>query len=192
MQTRDHALLGRYLLEKCDTMPDPICRRMFLVGCIEPDWNWITYTRGSVRYQFLHGHNAENARTHLIHLTEKLLKSGICTPLQWFRFGAVLHYLADRFTFAHNRCFAGSLKEHRLYEELLHDVFVKQLRTWGLDGNSTSVFTHEHYLAEQRSFQTDFRYIIGASMTLLRRLSFEARAGNGSVLTGAQHLYGKV
>lgn len=192
MQTRDHALLGRYLLENCDTKPDPICRKLFLLGCIEPDWNWLTYTRGSIKYQFFHGHNAENAKTHSVHLTEKLLKSGVCTPLQWFRFGAALHYLADRFTFAHNRYFAGSLREHRLYEKLLHDVFLNHLHKWEMDGDSAGTFTHEHYLSEQRSYQTDCRYIIGASVTFLRRLSFQARADNGSVLTGVQNLYGKV
>lgn len=192
MQTRDHALLGRYLLENCDTKPDPICRKLFLLGCIEPDWNWLTYTRGSIKYQFFHGHNAENAKTHLVHLTEKLLKSGVCTPLQWFRFGAALHYLADRFTFAHNRCFAGSLREHRLYEKLLHDVFLNHLHKWEMDGDSAGTFMHERYLSEQRSYQTDCQYIIGASVTFLRRLSFQARADNGSVLTGVQNLYGKV
>ena len=82
MQTKDHSLLGRYLLTHCNLTADPLCQKMFLLGCIEPDWNLITYTRGSVRYQFLHGHNAENAKEHLARLTEKLLEGGVRTPLR--------------------------------------------------------------------------------------------------------------
>ena len=171
MQTRDHSLLGKYLLTRCDLTHDPLCQKLFLLGCIEPDWNLVTYARGSVRYQFLHGHNAENTRRHLARLTEKLSESGIRTPLQWFRFGAALHYLTDSFTFAHNACFAGGLREHRLYEKLLHDVFVAQLRTDSVKRNLTDEFSREHYLKEQRSFQTDCRYILGASAALCRRLS---------------------
>lgn len=95
MQTKDHYLLGCFILKQYGSCVDPICQKLFLLGCIEPDWNLITYTRGSIKYQFLHGHNAENSQKHLNRLTEKLLKSGVHTTLQWFRFGAALYYLAD-------------------------------------------------------------------------------------------------
>ena len=84
------------------------------------------------------------------------------------------------------------MREHRLYEKLLHDVFVNHLHSWEMDGDSAGTFTHEHYLSEQRSYQTDCRYIIGASVPLLRRLSFQVRADNDSIFTGVQNIYGKV
>lgn len=171
MQTRDHTLLGRYLLASCDAEPDPVCRRMFLLGCIEPDCNLATYARGSIKHRLLHGHNAENARGHLRHLTEKLLESGVGTPLQWFRFGAALHYLADSFTFAHNQCFAGTLAEHRLYEKLLHSVFAEYLYPRNVKLTPSDKFTHEQYLQERRSFLTDCQYILGASIALWHQLS---------------------
>ena len=185
MQTRDHVLLGRYLLAACDLRLDPICRRLFLFGCIEPDWNWFTYARGSIKYRLLHGHNAENAKNHLVCLTKKLLDSGIHTPLQWFRFGATLHYLADSFTFAHNGFFAGGLQEHRLYEKLLHNVFAEHLRTENLPADSANGFTHDHYLKEQRSFRTDCRYILGASAALCRRLSLRSLPCGLAAASGA-------
>lgn len=187
MQTRDHRLLGNYVLERCNLSPGTICRRMFLLGCVEPDWNLVTYTRGSIKYQFFHGHNAENARKHLTCLIKKLLASGVRTPLQWFRFGAVLHYLADSFTFVHNRCFSGSLKEHRLYEKLLHDVFVKYLCTQHIEEGPAAELTHGYYLTEQRSFRTDCRYITGAALALCSRLSiFEAHAEQDPVFTAVR------
>ena len=188
MQTRDHRLLGSCLLAHCNANPDFICRKLFLLGCIEPDWNLLTYTRGSVKHQFLRGHNAENANKHLTRLTEKLLKSGVRTPLQWFRLGAALHYLADSFTFAHNKCFNGSLKEHRLYEKLLHRVFVGYLRTRSTKKYSTDCFTHERYLTQQRSYLTDCRYIIGASLALCDRLSERKFIPNSAGYTFSDHI----
>lgn len=173
MQTRDHDLLGRFLLERYGAGLDPICRRLFLLGCIEPDWNLLTYARGSLKHQFLHGHNAENAERHLHRLTEGLRKSGVQTPLQWFRFGAALHYLADSFTFAHNRIFTGSLREHRLYEALLHDVFVAYLRSPHPMRLPADAACHRQYLEEQRSYQTDCRYILGTSLGLCSRLTIQ-------------------
>ena len=173
MKTKDHDLLGRFLLEQHGASPDPICRSLFLLGCTEPDWNPLTYTRGSVKHRFMHGHNAENAGAHLARLTRRLQESGVRTPFQWFRFGAALHYLADSFTFVHNRMFTGSLKEHRLYERLLHPVFVRHLQEGcavllPADGSS-----HRAYLNAPRSYQTDCRYILGTAMDLCSRLSVQ-------------------
>lgn len=98
MQTKDHRLLGSFLLRQQDIFLDPMRKSLFLLGCVEPDLNPVTYTRGSLHHRFLHGHNAENAGKHLARLTQKLHKSGVQSPLQWFRFGAALHYLADSFT----------------------------------------------------------------------------------------------
>lgn len=192
MQTKDHYLLGHFLLKRYGTHIDPICQKLFLLGCIEPDWNFVTYTRGSIKYQFLHGHNAENAQNHLTHLTERLMKSGVRTPLQWFRFGAALHYLADSFTFAHNRIFAGNLKEHRLYEKMLHTAFAEYLQThcsghWGVDKVS-----HERYLADGRSYQTDCRYILGSALALCGQLSIQWAPIDLVVGSEAFNFYGKV
>ena len=120
MQNKDHYLLGCFILKRYGACIEPICQKLFLLGCVEPDWNLVTYTRGSIKHRFLHGHNAENVQKHLTHMTERLMKTGVHTPLQWFYFGAALHYLADSFTFAHNRIFTGSIIEHRQYEKVLH------------------------------------------------------------------------
>ena len=102
---------------------DSLRRRMFLWGCVEPDYNPFTYARGSLKRAFLREHYTENARQHLSRMTRRLKKTGARTPLQGFRLGAALHYLADSFTFSYNCDFPGNLKEHRIYEALLHPVF---------------------------------------------------------------------
>lgn len=192
MLTKDHALLGRWLLERCGAAPDPLCRKLFLLGCVEPDWNPLTYLRGSLRHQFLHGHNAENAAKHLARLTQRLTRSGVQTPLQWFRFGTAIHYLADRLTFAHNPCFHGTLREHELYETLLHGVFLEHLSAPEPVDRSPEPFGHAQYLREQRSYQTDCRYILGATLALCRQLSVQWVPEMLPALPGAQRLYGQV
>ena len=169
MLTKEHALLGEYLLERHGAYLDPVCRRLFLLGCTEPDWNLLTYVRGSLKHQFLRGHNAENAGRHLRRLTEKLEKSGVQSPLQWFRLGAAPHYLADRFTFAHNRIFTGGLLEHQRYEQLLHPVFLEALQGRQPERISPEA-GHAQYLADRCSYRTDCRYILGAALALCARL----------------------
>lgn len=165
MLTRDHRLLGYYVLEVYGAKLDPMCQKLFLLGCVEPDWNLLTYARGSLKHKFFHGHNAENAGAHLMHLTESLQSSGVHTPLQWFRLGAALHYLADSFTFAHNRQFTGSLLDHRNYELMLHDELrgcMQEQHTQLLTADNAC---HERYLADARSFRTDCRYILGSVLS---------------------------
>ena len=185
MQTRDHYLLGCFVLQRYGAEIAPICRESFLFGCIEPDWNLITYTRGSLKYQFLHGHNAENAQRHLAHLTKRLLKSGVQTPAQWFRFGAALHYLADSFTFAHNRFFAGSLREHRLYEKMLHAVFPEYLQAHCAESCSFAAIDHARYSVDRRSYLTDCRYIFKSALALCSQLSIQWAAVGPAVCANA-------
>ena len=83
MKKKDHLLLGRFLLAKKEAPSGSIKRRLFLFGCVEPDINPFTYMRGSVRHQFLQGHNEENARAHFQKVLEKLNRSGVRTPWQW-------------------------------------------------------------------------------------------------------------
>lgn len=64
MQTKDHYLLGCFLLEHQKIFLDPVRRNLFLFGCIEPDINPTTYVRGSIKHQLFHGHNAENIGKH--------------------------------------------------------------------------------------------------------------------------------
>lgn len=182
MQTKDHRLLGSFLLRQQDIFLDPMRKSLFLLGCVEPDLNPVTYTRGSLHHRFLHGHNAENAGKHLARLTQKLHKSGVQSPLQWFRFGAALHYLADSFTFAHNSIFSGNLKQHRSYEHRLHRVFTRYLQACTPNRTGT-VFPaetrelhrfHRRYLYEVPSCQTDCCYITEACLSLCRSLRIQA------------------
>ncbi len=167
MQGKDHLMLGKIMV---DNMPlSPIKRWLFLLGCVEPDINFLTYTRGSIKFRFLHGHNADNVEGHLSRIIDRLENSGVNTLFQWFTLGTTVHYIADSFTFAHNEFFKGDLKEHMEYERLLHIAFEKYLNEMSFKNIKYTDFKkyHEQYVNDTRSFITDCRYITTAALGLL-------------------------
>ena len=44
----------------------------------------------------------------------------------WRRLGEIFHYIADYFTFPHNKTFTGSLVEHNSYEKELIRHFLSE------------------------------------------------------------------
>ena len=62
MKTKDPLLLGRFVLKYEGFALDSLRQRMFLWGCVEPDYNPFTYARGSLNHAFLRGHHTENDR----------------------------------------------------------------------------------------------------------------------------------
>lgn len=192
MQTRDHNLLGRFLLEYHGASLTPACRKLFLLGCIEPDWNLATYARGSLQYGFLRGHHAENGAKHLNRLVALLEKSGVEGPGEWFRLGAALHYLADSFTFAHNRTFTGGLRQHQIYERGLHTAFVEYLSRRHGGTIPADEESHRQYLAQRPSRETDCRYILGTALGLCSRLSGSWAPESFGIQRGGQSLYGEI
>lgn len=151
-----------------------------------------------MKYQFLHGHNAENAKKHLDHAIKKLLDHGVHTPMQWFAFGTALHYIADSFTFPHNDLFSGDLIEHRNYEKLLHTEFEKYLGEWhtttALSANTAQSFAwfHTQYLSDTRSFLTDCQYIVNASFGLCETLHIGVALPDQIHALEMQNSYGKI
>lgn len=102
--------------------------KAFLLGCIEPDRNPATYLKGSIRCQWLRGHNYRNARAlYACHFQPgwKRRKSSACsTTIPW----QALHYTTDAFTYAHNDTFPTALSDHREYEAALQDHFLEYMK----------------------------------------------------------------
>ena len=46
MKTKDHRLLGEFLLKNTSLFPGKKERTFFLFGCVEPDYNPFTYLLG--------------------------------------------------------------------------------------------------------------------------------------------------
>ena len=72
MRGKSHLCLGHYLTQHyMDSLPQRY-RKAFLVGCIEPDRNPMTYFKGSLRSQWMRGHNYNNASHFMQRISRRL------------------------------------------------------------------------------------------------------------------------
>ena len=72
MRGKSHCQLGNYLVNTYFPQISGPYRTAFLLGCIEPDRNPATYLKGSVRAQWLRGHNYENAKHFMGRIARRL------------------------------------------------------------------------------------------------------------------------
>lgn len=171
MKTVDHLLLGRHLLRRLGSPTLQRYGQAFLLGCIWPDYNPLSYLRGLGRHRAFRGHNAENAAAFLHRTAAALEKTGIRSAWDAFRLGALLHYAADAFTAPHNAFWRGSLAGHRGYEWTLHTVFADFLSAPqpSLPQGGYAAL-HRVYCEGAYSPERDCRYILAACTALGRQV----------------------
>ena len=92
----------------------------------------------------------------------------------WRRFGEVMHYMADYFTFPHNTNFTGNLYEHNKYEKHLKNHLKRYIESGAADrmvilpvnfGSFRELVeyignAHERYLLKERNIAEDVQYIL--------------------------------
>lgn len=137
MKSSSHKRIGQFLAAQHLHNLSPIYIRAFMLGCIQPDKNPATYLKGSMRSQWLRGHNYENSRRYMVRLCRRIEKKKTLTLTDYYQLGKLMHYIADSFTYAHNREFRGNLRCHRLYEQRLDTCLCKYIRRISLDIPST-------------------------------------------------------
>lgn len=169
MRKKSHILLARFLADQL-TVDESLQshRKAFCLGSILPD----------IRPSFV-------VKKHEYFSTfgeiqEKMLQLVEHGPLEgkervyWRNFGEVLHYVADYFTFPHNRTYTGSLYEHSQYEKILkqrlkiciksgaagayvfRDVYFKNLE----ELTEFIQVSHTSYLRKKRNITEDIQYIL--------------------------------
>ena len=121
--------MGHYLVNTYFPQISGPYRTAFLLGCIEPDRNPATYLKGSVRAQWLRGHNYENAKYFMGRIARRLEQKKSWNLLDYYTAGKLIHYTVDAFTYAHNSSFPIDLREHKVYEAALQDYFLEFLRS---------------------------------------------------------------
>ena len=176
MRTKSHQQLGHYLVNNyMNTLPKRYVHA-FLLGCIEPDKNPATYLKGSLRRQWLRGHNWENAQIFMERISRRLEKRNVLRLIDYYTLGKLIHYTTDAFTSAHNSHFNSKLAEHKLYEAELQKHFLEYLSQkpaiW-TDADRPAMETiqkyHAEYLHRSISIHTDTRFaIIVCSMVVAR------------------------
>lgn len=176
MRGKSHQKLGHYLADKyMSTLPKRYVNA-FLLGCIEPDRNPATYLKGSMRQQWLRGHNWGNAQRYMQRISAKLEHRKKLKLLDYYTIGKLIHYTTDAFTSAHNKEFGSSLQDHREYEAALQNHFLEYLaknpKIWTDACNpvmDTIRSYHLDYIHRPINIHTDTRFaIIVCSMVMTR------------------------
>lgn len=174
MKGKSHALLGRYLVQRyMDQTPNRHVRA-FLIGCIQPDRNPATYLKGSLRRQWLRGHNWGNAQRYMQRVCIRLEKRKKLRLFDYYTLGKLIHYTTDAFTYSHNEAFTSSLKIHNRYEQSLQDYFLRNINSLPAlrPINEPSVMDtirsyHKDYLRRPCSIYTDACYALTVCCSIL-------------------------
>lgn len=159
MLGKSHIRLGNYLLDHYLPAIRPICARAFLLGCIQPDRNPTTYLKGSLRQQWLRGHNYKNASRFMQRISLRLERRTSLNLFDYYTLGKLIHYTADAFTYAHNDSFCGNLSKHRNYEICLQEHFLQYLSTdpqVDIQATESIVNTIMHHHKEYQMVHSNF------------------------------------
>lgn len=174
MRGKSHISLGYYLLSHY--LPDlPKYKRLaFLLGCIEPDRNPTTYLKGSIRFQWLRGHNYHNAKKFMHRISARLEQKDTWNLFDYYTLGKLIHYTADAFTFAHNASFPDNLSGHREYEVKLQEYFLRYLQEEPqidicFENSIAAVIScyHQEYTSMNTDVGRDSRFILHACCCVL-------------------------
>lgn len=174
MRGKSHQSLGRFLAREFPENTSKLHIRAFLVGCIEPDRNPVTYFKGSLRCQWLRGHNYENARRYMQRISARLERKQHWNLFDWYTLGKLIHYTADAFTYAHNNTCPSDLAVHRDYEVRLQNHFLEYLEgdpnvdvTAARTIMDTISRYHDDYISRPVDIQTDARFALNACCCVL-------------------------
>lgn len=174
MRGKSHQCLGQYLVQHYMSNQPERHKRAFLLGCIEPDRNPATYLKGSLRYQWLRGHNYKNARGFMRRVSQRLENRSKMNILDYYTLGKLIHYTADAFTSAHNDTFSSNLNDHREYEAAMQDHFLSYMQEDpSVDPEAAhsvmdAIYSYRReYKTQPTNIYTDTRFVLSACCCVL-------------------------
>ena len=128
LRKKSHILVARYL---ADQMPATKSlqshRKAFCLGSILPDIKPSFLTKKHEYFGTFE--EIQGKMKALIDNDPKESKERV----YWRRFGEVMHYMADYFTFPHNTNFTGNLYEHNKYEKHLKNHLKRYIESGAAD-----------------------------------------------------------
>lgn len=125
MRKKSHISLARHIVNVSDLQHLDKHRMAFYVGSILPDCKPSFLTqRHEINGTF------ELVSTEIERLTQGYQDMKQLSTSYFTRLGEILHYIADYFTYPHNREYEGNMKEHCVYEgKLKHELrsYIRQI-----------------------------------------------------------------
>ncbi len=178
MKTKSHLLLGQYIVRGIGSSIRWAQRWAFVFGCVEPDYNYLTYLRGSISNRMFSGHTFESTAEYISEAIMRLETRGHFRYRDYYRLGKLIHYVVDAFTYAHNKNFPGSLPDHRSYEMELKEQFAEFLSKRKANAVSSMkplyealVDEHARYMKMPASKQKDMNFVEQVACMLFSQLT---------------------
>lgn len=178
LRKKSHILLAGYLADQLiDSDSLQLHRKAFCLGNILPDCKPSFLT---TRHEFFgtFGSIQERIRFLVLNGTEVFSESAL-----WRKIGEVMHYIADYFTFPHNKTFTGGFRDHNQYEKELKNRLKQYIKSGDAYLNAVEetmirfqdlgdliayVQTrHECYLKRERTISEDIQYILSVCLQVV-------------------------
>lgn len=182
MRKKSHISLAKYMVESLGDEELRKHKLSFYIGSILPDIKpSFLYKKHEITGTF------PSISKHIKRLSEgekAVEKKG---RKYYMDLGQISHYLADYFTFPHNKIYPGGLKEHCSYEEKLKKDLrsyiksgeVKKLAVFSEDGPKQQFHNaealceyiqkaHDDYLAKKHGVEDDIRHIVSVNHRALQ------------------------
>ncbi|MDD5804577.1 zinc dependent phospholipase C family protein [Blautia sp. HCP3S3_H10_1] len=176
MRKKSHILVARYLADQIPAAKSlQSHRKAFCLGSILPDIKPSFLTKKHEYFGTFE--EIQNKMKTLIDSSPQEGKERV----YWRRFGEVMHYMADYFTFPHNKNFTGNLYEHNKYEKHLKNHLKRYIESGAagqivIEPVSFDNFqelvnyiqkVHERYLLKERNIAEDVQYILRTCLQVI-------------------------
>lgn len=191
MRKKSHISLAKYIVDSLNEQNLQKHKKAFYLGSILPDCkpSFLT-TRHEIQetfdqverkiYRLSSGENVKNLRVYFRDL------------------GQVIHYVADYFTFPHNRNYTGTLKDHCTYEKRLKQSLKEYIRSGEAARNSEKARrfrspeaicefirrAHEAYMSRRTNVERDCRMIVALCHQVVEGIIWLFGEQNGRYLSG--------
>jgi hypothetical protein len=176
MRKKSHISLARYIVEDLQNEELKKHRFCFYVGSILPDIKpSFLYKRHEMTGTF------PTLQKHIRRLSEGMQEDEKKGRKYYIDLGQISHYLADYFTYPHNKIYPGTLKDHCSYEEKLKRDLREYIRSGEVHkkvwnpvnfSNADALCgyiqkAHDDYIRRQHNVEDDIRSIIAVNLNAL-------------------------
>ena len=169
MRKKSHISLARYIVNSLDDKELKKHRFSFYIGSVLPDIKpSFIYKRHEINGTFPY------VKKHIARLSEGQKVMNKKNRKYYRDLGQVSHYLADYFTYPHNKIYPGSLKDHCSYEEKLKRDLRRYIRTDAAKPHKADHLefknaknlcdfiqkSHDDYLVRKHDVEDDIHHIV--------------------------------
>lgn len=181
MRKKSHILLARYIAKNTEDEELKKHRLSFYIGSILPD------CKPSFVYK---KHEINGTFPDVKKMVNQLIfgkQQGKLTRKRryYMNLGQVTHYVADYFTYSHNKIYPGNLKDHCSYEEQLKRSLKNYIMSRNMEAgekvqadfsDAEALYEyilerHKQYLGRKINIETDIRNIVATNRMLVEAIA---------------------